>query len=70
MNPWLAFLLGLWIGGFLGICAVALVQSSKDADDWGERLSEFEGGVMDPDFYDQELEGARKIAPTVIVRRK
>ena len=73
MNPWLAFLIGLWIGGFVGICAVALAQSSKRAEDWGQRLTEWDGSYMTDEWdgpYDHELEGAERIAPNVVVKRR
>ena len=30
MSPWLALIIGLWTGFFLGIVAVALAQMAKD----------------------------------------
>jgi hypothetical protein len=30
MNPWLALTIGLWVGFFLGIVAVAFAQMAKD----------------------------------------
>jgi hypothetical protein len=65
-------LIGFWVGILFSTVAVYIIRNARSAEAWGERLADYADELDLPfqqDLYDFELEGARRIAPQVIVRR-
>ena len=40
MSPWIAFLIGCWVGGTLGVLLVSILVGGEEEVEWDRRLQE------------------------------